>query len=60
MNSKYKKKTFEDAALVSHLTYQIGESNLLRKKSQPVYVTKIDSPEIKKVISKQCQSRFYV
>ncbi len=52
MNSKYKKKTFEDAALVSHLTYQIGESNLLRKKSQPVDVTKIDSPEIKKVISK--------
>lgn len=51
ISEKYIGKVFRDAAKVSHLTVQIGESPLLRQKSQEVPVTKINSPEIKKVIS---------
>lgn len=52
MNSRYKKSVFEQAAKVSHLTYQIGETELLRKKSENVKISEINSPAIKKIIQK--------
>jgi peptide deformylase len=48
----FKKKVFEEAALTSHLTYQIGEFDGLRKKSQEVEVSKINSKEIRSIILK--------
>lgn len=52
MKARFKKEIFEEAALVSHLTYQIGELSSLREKSQSVNVSEIKSPKIKSVISK--------
>jgi peptide deformylase len=49
---KFKRKVFEEAALVSHLTYQIGESPLLRQKSEDVEVFEIKSKRIQNLISK--------
>lgn len=52
MNSRYKRSVFKDAGKVSHLTYQIGETDLLRNKSGAVDVKKIKSPKIQSIISK--------
>ena len=52
MNVSYKKSVFSNAAKVSHLTYQIGESNLLREKSSEVDLNDLKSKKIKTVISK--------
>ena len=52
IKSNFKKQVFEEAALVSHLTVQIGESNLLREKSQQVSISEIESKSIHQVISK--------
>lgn len=49
--TKHKKQVFLDAAKISHLTLQIGESDILRKKSKEVKQSQIKSTEIKKVIS---------
>ncbi len=49
---KFKRKVFEEAALVSHLTYQIGELDLLREKSDVVNVSEIKSVRIQGIISK--------
>ncbi len=49
---KFKRKVFEEAALVSDLTYQIGESPLLRQKSKDVEVSEIKSKRIQNLISK--------
>lgn len=51
-NQEFKKKVFEEAALISHLTKQIGESNLLREKSAEVNPKDLKSAKIKSVISK--------
>lgn len=48
---KYIGKVFRDAAKVAHLTLQIGQSALLREKSEKVPISKIKSPGIRKVIS---------
>jgi len=48
--TKYKRKVFEEASFTSHLTYQIGELNSLREKSEPV--KEIESSQTKLVISK--------
>lgn len=52
MKSKFKKQIFEEAAKISHLTYQIGQFPGLREKSKEVQITDIGSSEIKLVISK--------
>src|SRR3989344_3080228 len=52
MNTRYKKSVFASAARVAHLTYQIGESDLLRKKSAAVNLGEIDSPEIGSLIAR--------
>lgn len=49
---KFKRTVFEEAALVSDLTYQIGESPLLRQKSEDVEVSEIKSKRIQNLISK--------
>ena len=49
---KFKKQVFAEAAITSHLTYQIGEFPALRAKSATVNESKINSPEIKTVIGK--------
>lgn len=49
---KYKSSVFEQAAKVSHLTYQIGETILLRKKSESVKISEINSLKIKDTIRK--------
>ena len=51
MNTDYKKSVFTAAAKVAHLTYQIGESDLLRKKSEEVKMLKIKSKPIQKTIA---------
>lgn len=51
-HSKFKRRVFEEAALTSHLTYQIGELSSLREKSQNVPVAEIKSSKIKSVINK--------
>ncbi len=51
-NSKFKKEIFEEAANISHLTYQIGEITSLREKSQEVKVSEVKTAKIKLVISK--------
>lgn len=51
-NSRFKKQVFEEAARISHLTYQIGELSLLREKSQDVEVSQIKSSPIKSIISR--------
>jgi len=48
--TKYKRRVFQEAALTSHLTYQIGELNSLREKSE--LVKEIESSQTKLVISK--------
>lgn len=52
IKSKFKKKVFEEAALISHLTYQIGELPSLREKSQDVKISDIRTPEIRQVVLK--------
>lgn len=52
VNSLYKQSVFKDAAKVAHLTYQIGETDLLRKKSLLVDKNQIKSSKIQSVISK--------
>lgn len=52
MKAKFKKKIFEEAAKISHLTYQIGELKELREKSREVLISEIKSKKIKSVISK--------
>lgn len=52
MNASYKRSVFTNAAKVAHLTYQIGETDILRKKSDVVDVNKIKSAKIRSVISK--------
>lgn len=52
MNSSFKRSIFRDAARVAHLTYQIGELDLLRKESKEVNVNDIQSKKIRIVISK--------
>lgn len=49
---KFKEKVFEEAAIVSHLTYQIGEFSGLREKSLDINISEINSVKIKSVISK--------
>lgn len=51
-HSKFKKKVFEEAALISHLTYQIGETTSLREKSKDVQILEIQSTKIKSIVSK--------
>src|SRR3989344_7370796 len=48
----FKKKVFEEAALTSNLTYQIGELSSLREKSENVQVSEIKSQKIKSIIGK--------
>ena len=48
----FKKKVFEEAALTSNLTYQIGELSSLREKSENVQVSEIKSQKIKSTIGK--------
>ena len=50
--SRFKKKVFEEAALISHLTYQIGELSSLREVSKDVQVSEIKSQIIQAVIKK--------
>lgn len=52
MNTRYKKSVFVNAGKVAHLTYQIGESELLRKKSATVNLKEINSPKIRTLIAK--------
>lgn len=52
MNASFKRSVFKKAAKVAHLTYQIGESDLLRKKSESVDIKKIKSPNIQSVIKR--------
>lgn len=52
MNALYKRLVFRNAAKVAHLTYQIGESDLLRKKSKEVNIGEIKSGKIQVIISK--------
>lgn len=52
MNAAYKKSVFKDAANVAHLTYQIGESDLLRKKSAIVDLKKIHSVKFRSLVTK--------
>lgn len=49
---KFKNKVLEEASLVSHLTYQIGELPALRQKSSDINIPEIKSKKIKSVISK--------
>lgn len=48
----FKKQIFEEAAQISHLTYQIGELTSLRERSQTIEIAEIQSPKIQSVISK--------
>ena len=52
MNAVYKKSVFINAAKVAHLTYQIGESDLLRKKSMPLNIKKISSLKTRSLVTK--------
>lgn len=52
MNAPYKRSIFNTAAKVAHLTYQIGESDLLRKKSRAVNIKEIKFKKIRDIISK--------
>lgn len=53
MNSKkFKKQIFEEAARISHLTYQIGQLPGLREKSKEVKTSEIKNSEIQSVIKK--------
>lgn len=52
MKAKFKTKVFEEAAKISHLTYQIGELDGLRQKSQEVLISEIKSKKIKSVVLK--------
>lgn len=52
MNTSYKKSVFNTAAKVARLTYQIGETDLLRKKSEKVKTGEIRSKKIRSIISK--------
>lgn len=52
MNSEFKRQVFSEALKVSHLTYQIGEIDLLRKKSKPVKLLKITTAVVRLIISK--------
>lgn len=56
IRGNYKRKVFSDAGKVANLTYQIGELDLLRKKSKEVKISEISSPEIQKVIFKLKQT----
>lgn len=52
MKSKFKKQIFEEAAKISHLTYQIGQLPGLREKSKEVKTSEIKNSEIQSVIKK--------
>jgi len=52
MRSKFKKEVFEEAAKTAHLTYQIGELNSLREKSEDVNTSEVKSKKIKSLILK--------
>lgn len=52
MNAQFKRSVFKTAAKVAHLTYQIGETELLRKKSKGIETGKIKSKKIQLIISK--------
>lgn len=52
MNISYKKSVFKTALKVAHLTYQIGESDLLREESEEVKTGEIESKKIQTIISK--------
>lgn len=52
MNTLYKQSVFNTAAKVAHLTYQIGETDLLRKKSKEVKPREIKLKKIHTVIAK--------
>lgn len=52
MNTSHKRSVFNAAAKVAHLTYQIGETDLLRKKSEEVKFSEIKSKKIRRLIFK--------
>lgn len=52
MNISYKKSVFKTALKVAHLTYQIGESDLLREESEEVKTGEIKSKKIQAIISR--------
>lgn len=52
MNASFKRSVFKYAAKVAHLTYQIGETDLLRKRSKEVNIGEIKSRKIQIIISK--------
>lgn len=52
MKSKFKKQIFEEAAKISHLTYQIGQLEALREKSKEVKISEIKSANFQSVIRK--------
>lgn len=52
IKGKFKKQIFEEAAKTSHLTYQIGELDSLREKSQNVDDIEIKSNKVRSIISK--------
>lgn len=52
MNVQFKRSVFKDAAKVAHLTYQIGETVLLRKKSREIENDEIKSKKIQLIISR--------
>lgn len=52
MHGKFKKQIFKEAALISHLTYQVGELPGLREKSVAALPQEITSLKIKSIIGK--------
>lgn len=52
IRNKFKRQVFEEAALTSHLTYQIGELKELRERSEEVEISEIKSPGIQSIIKK--------
>lgn len=48
----YQKQVFKNAGKVSHLTYQLGEDSLLRRKSSKVKLIEIKSKKIQDIIKK--------
>lgn len=52
IQSKFKRQVFSEAALTSHLTYQIGELDSLREQSKEVNPADVKSVKIKSIISK--------
>lgn len=52
IRSKFKRQIFSEAALTSHLIYQIGEIDSLREQSKDVIPADIKSVKIKSIISK--------